>query len=125
VHTCIRHVEVDAQPVQRLVGTFMVAPVHVCQEVGQHWGLRWHKHLATRHDHAVDDPPLFSFLIIEHLFHHSLEGRVSSMLVTEFVKEGETSRYDMATTFAVVSVSQRDKASATTFPTPGQNSTRK
>jgi hypothetical protein len=109
-------VEVDAQPVQRLVGTFMVAPVRVCQEVGQHWGLRWHKHLATRHDHVVDDPPLFSFLIIEHLFHHSLEGRV---------EDGETSRYDMATTFAVVSVSQRDKASATTFPTPGQNSTRK
>jgi hypothetical protein len=32
-----------------------------------------------RHDQAIDDPPAFPFFAIEHMFHHSLEGKVSGM----------------------------------------------
>jgi hypothetical protein len=47
-----------------------------------------------RHDQAVNDPPMFPFLVVKHLFHHSLEGRVSGMRLAVFVKDGEgRSRY--------------------------------
>jgi hypothetical protein len=48
-----------------------------------------------RRDQAVDDPPMFPFLAVEHLFHHSLEGRVSGMRLVEFIEDGEgRGRYD-------------------------------
>jgi hypothetical protein len=37
---------------------------------------------------------MFPFLAVEHLFHHSLEGRVSGMRLAKFVEDGEgRSRY--------------------------------
>jgi hypothetical protein len=63
----------------------MAASVRVCQEASQRRGLRWHIDLAMRRHQVVDDPPMFHFLTIEHLFHHSLEGRVSGMHLAEFV----------------------------------------
>jgi hypothetical protein len=47
-----------------------------------------------RRDLVVDDPPMFPSLTVEHLFYHSLGGRVSGMLLVEFVEDGEgSSRY--------------------------------
>jgi hypothetical protein len=83
--------EIGAQSVERILGTFMVAFMCVCQEAGQCRGLRWHIHLALRHDQAIDDLPMFPFFVVEHLFDHSLEGRVSGMCLAEFVEDDERS----------------------------------
>jgi hypothetical protein len=32
---------------------------------------------------------MFPFFTVEHLFHHSLEGRVSGMCLAEFIEDGE------------------------------------
>jgi hypothetical protein len=86
--------EVGMQLVERLLGPFMTAVVRVCQEAGQRQGLRWHIHLAMRRDQVIDDLPMFPFLTVEHLLHHSLEGRVSGMRLVEFVEDDEgRSRY--------------------------------
>jgi hypothetical protein len=40
-------------------------------------------------DQVINDPPMFPFLTVEHLFHQSMEGMVSGMRLVEFIEDGK------------------------------------